>query len=135
MMSKPRKGRDNRYYTANKESIIIRNNNYRKDHNEQRLLIACRKRAKEKGLEFNLELEDIIIPEVCPYLGLPITNTVGEGKSKTLMNASIDRIDNLKGYVKDNIEVISTKANLMKHDVSVDQLVIFAENILKRHKQ
>lgn len=35
---------------------------------------------------------------------------------------SIDRFDNALGYVKGNIRVISTRANLLKRDATVDEV-------------
>lgn len=91
-----------------------------------RLLNNCKKRAIEKNLEFNLELSDIIIPEKCPILEIPIfTGT----KNDYSTSPSIDRIDNKKGYVKGNIKVISMLANTMKNSATKEQLLLFCKNI------
>jgi hypothetical protein len=29
---------------------------------------ACKYRAKERGIDFNLDLDDVIIPKICPIL-------------------------------------------------------------------
>jgi len=64
------------------------------------MLFAASKRAKKKGLIFSLSEEDIIIPSTCPLLGIPIM----KGDKKISPNSpSLDRIDNTKGYIKDNI--------------------------------
>lgn len=47
---------------------------------------------------------------------------------KTSANSpSIDRIDNSKGYIPTNIVVISNRANLLKKDATLDELVAIAE--------
>lgn len=102
---------------------------YQHERQEYRLLAAAKQRAKSSNLEFALELEDINIPEYCPYLNCEITNIFGEGR--VWSNASIDRIDSSKGYIKGNIQVISDLANRMKQNASVEQLIAFANGILK----
>lgn len=126
--------RDPIYYRENKEKIILKNQEYSKNNYERRLFNSCKKRAKLNNLEFDLELSDIVIPEYCPYLKTKITNIVGEGHAATMYNASIDRIDNSKGYVKDNIEVISRLANRMKTNATKEELREFAWTIIERIK-
>ena len=92
------------------------------------ILNNCRSRAKREGIEFNLSIDDIIIPEVCPYLKIPLTLILGEGKQES--NISIDRIDPTKGYIKGNVQIISKKANTMKSNASKEELITFARSIL-----
>lgn len=85
------------------------------------MLNNSKQRAKEAGFEHSLLLEDIVIPDICPVLGIKLET----GNRKSHYNApSIDRIDNSKGYTKDNIMVISTRANLIKKDATLDELIM-----------
>ena len=68
-------------------------------------------RAKKKGLEFDITIDDITIPKLCPILGITL---IKDGIKQNDNSPSIDRINNLKGYTKDNIQVISWKANNIK---------------------
>ncbi len=89
---------------------------------------AARSRAKKKGLEFNIEVSDIVIPEICPILEVPFVYGTKGNYSYT---PSLDRIDNSKGYVKGNIMVISQKANSMKNNASWDEIHKFVKNIIR----
>jgi hypothetical protein len=90
------------------------------------LLRRIKTRAKKKGLEFNLEYDDIFIPEVCPILEIPLYQ--GEGSLGT-NSPSLDRIDNSKGYVKGNVQVVSSRANSLKRDASLEELEKIVEYI------
>lgn len=93
---------------------------------KQKLLERAKSRAKGKGLECSITIDDIILPKVCPILEIPLK----PGDSYDYMNSySLDRIDNEKGYTKDNIRVISTLANMMKNCATKDQLKTFVKNI------
>lgn len=99
---------------------------------EQKMLQRVKTRATERGHEFNLDISDIVIPDVCPVLGTPLV--VFKGKSGGQPNSpALDRIDNSKGYIKGNVMVMSHLANMMKSSATQDQMVLFAEWILKTY--
>ena len=100
---------------------------------EKYLLSRARSNARNRKLDFNLELEDIIIPEKCPYLNIPIS--VELSRKWTPNAASVDRIDSTKGYIKGNIQIISNKANSCKSNLTIEQLKEFAKNILILHSE
>jgi len=83
------------------------------------MLSDARKRAKKKNLEFDLVIEDLTVPDFCPILGIPLF--VAGGK-RTDNSPSLDRIDNSKGYTRDNVFVISFRANALKNDATLDEL-------------
>lgn len=86
----------------------------------------AKRRAIEKNREFSISVEDIYIPDVCPVLGIAINTN--SGKSGAYRNSpSLDRVDNDKGYTKNNIQVISQLANSMKCHASVEELQKFAD--------
>jgi hypothetical protein len=101
---------------------------------QKRLLWAAKKRSKEQNLPFNIEESDIIIPDVCPYLNIPLISKSNRGDPRTNV-CSLDRIIPELGYIKGNIEVISHLANSMKSNANQQQLIQFAEAILRRNKE
>ena len=94
-------------------------------------LVALKRRAKKKGLDFNLEKDDLVIPFCCPILMCPITIGTTASIHSTW---TVDRIDNSKGYVKGNVHVVSAKANLMKSSATKEEMINFAEWILTDRK-
>ena len=122
-------------YEANKEKLqkYFREKKqvYRRKDQALRLFCTCRSRANRYGVEFNLDLEDIVIPTHCPYLKIEITDLPGQAPARS--NASVDRVDPTKGYTKGNIEVISFLANSMKYNATVEELLLFSKAIQERH--
>jgi hypothetical protein len=98
---------------------------------EARLLRSAKSRAQRNNLEFDISIDDIIVPEVCPVLGIELNREVSQrgGQSDS---PSIDRIDSSKGYVKGNIWVISLKANRNKGDFTLSQLETLVK-LMKEH--
>ena len=89
-----------------------------RDNPKKYLLASAKGNASKKGQIFDINESHIIIPEYCPVLGIKI-----DIKSKNRdFSASIDRIDNNKGYTPDNIVVISGRANRIKSDSSIEEL-------------
>ena len=91
---------------------------FRKKNLTSDMHYQAKKRAKEKGLEFNIEISDIILQDTCPVLNIPMIRT---GKRHD-GSPSLDRIDNSKGYIKGNIAVISWRANALKKDATLEEM-------------
>lgn len=119
------------YVKRNKEKINARKAKWTEDNYNWVLHNLAKNRAKRTGIQFDLEVSDIVIPPTCKYLGIPLTT--GWGKGIQLTNASVDRIDSTKGYTKDNIQIISRQANEMKRQASIEQLITFAKGVLNEH--
>lgn len=94
------------------------------------MLCLARSRCKKTGQEFSLTQADIVIPKTCPVLGIPLSFGLGRGKGQSLAErdgrASLDRIDNSKGYVPGNVVVVSYRANRLKSDATATELLKIA---------
>lgn len=79
-------------------------------------------------MNFDLNVEELHIPDNCPVLGIPIF--IGN-KISTQNSPTIDKIDHTKGYVKNNICIISMRANKLKADFTleeIERIVNYMEN-------
>ena len=88
---------------------------YKENDIQSYLWKSAKNRAKQRGEDFSIELKDIIVPDKCPILGIPL-----------------DRIDSSKGYVKGNIWVISLRANRIKNDPTPQELRLIADKVEER---
>lgn len=77
-------------------------------------IIKIRYRAKLKGIPFDIDASDIIIPDVCPIL---LTSFVMVAPLHPY-SPSVDRVIPELGYVKGNVRVISRLANTMKQNIT-----------------
>ena len=96
----------------------------KKDYDRNRLkhlVRSARARAKEFDLPFDISHEDLVIPEICPVLGIPILLNCGDARRNP--NApSIDKVIPSRGYVKGNVVVVSWRANKLKSDATIEEL-------------
>ena len=79
-------------------------------------------RAKIKNIPFGIEIEDVVVPDFCPVLGIPISRQEGKSNSHS---PSLDRIIPELGYIPGNVMVISHKANTMKSNATWDEISRF----------
>ncbi len=113
----------------NRQLMRDKTNNWRKrtklENPAYFLWASAKARARRFNLPFNLTREDIVIPENCPILGIPLDTQTKKG---FCYNApSIDKIVPELGYVKGNIIVISWRANRIKCDATIEELRALAE--------
>jgi len=91
---------------------------------------SARNRAKRDGIPFTLVPKDVPeIPSVCPLLGIPI---VQDNKLCGPNSPTLDRILPAAGYIASNVWIISHRANTIKSDASVDELIVLAKNLADR---
>lgn len=125
------------WYQANKHKVKEKNKQaaiaFRKKNPERAMLTAAKYRAKKNNLPFDLEVSDIVLPTHCPILKIPLLTYAGQGNNIRKDSYSLDRIDPTKGYTKDNIQVISGLANRMKQNATQEELILFADWVIKTY--
>lgn len=115
----------------NKESFLEYGRTYQAKRRQdfeyrlQMLLNASKQRASTKQREHSLTLQDIKelypIDNKCPVFGFELEfNNAGFRET----SPSLDRIDSTRGYTRDNVQVISWKANRLKGYATVEDLEI-----------
>lgn len=89
---------------------------------------SIKQRAQLAGLDFAIKVTDIEIPTHCPVLGIPLIfgSRRLPGLAGRDCRPSVDRIDNLKGYVIGNIVVVSYRANRLKSDATISEMEAIA---------
>jgi len=93
-----------KYYSGTLENII----DYR--------LQGCRKRAKEKHLEYNIDSNFVIKlchdqNDKCALTGIKFDHNFDDSFSKRPFSISIDRIDSKLGYIKNNVRLVCSIVN------------------------
>jgi hypothetical protein len=104
---------------ANRERLNTYDKAWRRQNPARQLLQNARERARKQGLPFDLVVEDVVIPETCPVLGIPLFIS---GGTLTANSPTIDRVVPELGYVRGNVAVISWRANSLKKDGTVEEL-------------
>lgn len=117
-----------KYREANRERIRAKKREDIRTNVERAMFRRAQYRASRKGIQFDIELSDIVIPAVCPVLGIPLFVSPERGYSANA--PSLDRVDNTKGYIKGNVLVISSRANAIKRDASLGELLAVYEYML-----
>lgn len=96
---------------------------WQKRHRSWYILKNAQYRAKRDGLPFYIKIEDVVIPEICPVLGIRLEFSPGPGgRGFGDSSPSLDKIVPSLGYVPGNIRVISYRANSLKKDATADEL-------------
>ena len=123
---------DKEYNKTNADKKKEHNKEYYKTNADACTLNLIRNRARRKGIHFDLELKDILGVTHCPVFGWELKRSQGKAQSDS---PSVDRKIPELGYVKGNIQILSQKANTMKQDATPEELIQFAEWILRTYQK
>lgn len=99
------------------------------------LISGCKTRAL-KSKKCTLTIEQLINlwnkqKGLCAISGLQMTTV----KGKMIMNASIDRIQPGGDYSIENVQLVCSHVNMMRSDLSVEELVEFCKAIVNNYGQ
>lgn len=111
---------------SNTERWKTSNNSRKNKKSRIQIIFSCQTESKSKNIPFNIDVEDIVIPEFCPILNVRLKKN-HKGWSSDV--PTLDRIVPEIGYVKGNVKVISGKANVMKNNATIEELKTFTQNI------
>lgn len=149
-----RKEYSKKYYQANREKILDKNKKYYQD-NKEKIRDTQRKYninlynikkytdismpflnkkigyMRDRGNDVTLTAEELLelIPKdlKCPVFGTKFSFGEGNDWKFKQYSMSVDRIDNNKGYHKDNVVIVSSKANTMKSSATLKELYQVAD--------
>ena len=108
---------------------VIERHQHGKTYTEEfRILTRAKYRAKKYGIPFNITIDDITFPKRCPVLGIEIRPATGRPGGAN-NSPSLDRIQPHLGYTKGNVRVISNRANVLKNNATVDELLLILKDI------
>lgn len=86
---------------------------------------AAKARATKRGLPFSITPDDVVIPDRCPVLGIPLVRNVSRGPSDS--SPSLDRKVCELGYVPGNVIIMSWRANRIKNDGTTAEVRAIAD--------
>ncbi len=107
---------------------------YKRTKPLETLLKVAKGNAKRRYKDFNINIEDLKLlwdsqKGICYYTNRPMKFHIGFEDS-----VSIDRINSSIGYLKGNIALCQSKVNIMKNDATIEELLIFCEDILNNKR-
>jgi hypothetical protein len=95
--------------------------------------------AKNRNREFNITIEyawELFLKQnrKCAITGIDLQFSRNTKKDKS-QTASLDRIDNTKGYIEGNVQWVHKKINYIKHAMTMEELIKWANLISDYNKK
>lgn len=96
--------------------------------------------AKRRGIPLSVTIEqayDQLVDQQwkCALTGVDIKFAVNLRDSRLEQTASLDRIDNTRGYQLGNIQWLHKKVNIMKNIMDQSELIDWCRKIVSKHKK
>ena len=93
---------------------------------------AAKRRAAKANVPCTITSKDILVPDVCPVLGIALV--IGNGGMQD-NSPTLDRIVPDLGYVPGNVTVISWKANKLKGNNTDPELFEKVAKYIRKHQR
>jgi hypothetical protein len=117
------------YYLKHREKLRINNRHRKIDYCLKYRFKNWKHSAKRRNIFFNIKITDLEnMPLRCYYTNRELT--FDPNMDNTI---SLDRLDNTKGYVRDNVVYCCSIINFMKSELSYDAFIDNCNLILKNH--
>jgi len=132
------KCRQKAHYVRNSLKINTKSAEWRNNNPERERVHKLKSKCKRLGIRFDITEEDLCIPDVCPVLGFKMINlpySTGRHQGYSPYAPSVDRMDPNLGYVRGNVRVISSRANLLKSDATVEELELVLADLKELRKE
>jgi len=111
-----------KWVSENPEKKKAMDRRYYRSKRVESILWLAKRRAEKHGLPFSLTRSDIVVPALCPYLGVPFSD---EGDYVP----TLDRLKPEKGYVRSNILVVTKRANRIKNNATWQELLLIGNSL------
>lgn len=100
-----------------------------------RLIARARSNAERKGIIFNIDYNDILPIIKLGFCQITGSKFIIKNDFKNPFRPSIDRIDSNKGYIKDNIQVVTWIYNLAKNMYEHSDVLQMARDLVKKENK
>jgi len=109
-----------------------------------RLYLSLKHNAATRSKDLSIEITEDDIKDLykkqdglCVLTGIKMTHlayqTNVNNRKINNYNISIDRINSSKGYTKDNVQLVCAAVNIMKSDLTEDELLLLAHSICAKN--
>lgn len=123
-----------KWRTAHREHFREATRRYRHSKPCWNAVGVARARARKSGFEFDLTREwcDARQTTVCELTGIPFQRYEGCGHKAGPLSVSIDRIDNARGYLRDNCRFVLWAINRFKGDGDDETMLTIARALVAK---
>ena len=121
------------YAENNREQCITRGREYYASvkGRAKTLLKGVMRRSNDVDIDERFIIERIE-DGFCEVTGIPFNMNPSVDTKKNPYAPSIDRIDSSKGYTRNNVQIVIWQYNLMKGEISHDDLLMICEKLIER---